>query len=169
MKHVNEIALIQSVELTERLIEWNTENETFRVQLRIAYSVAESDEKSDDVLSLNDFEKAGASVNKTYTCLINFDSLLSESHTEKAQTKAVGDLKSKFVGKKSYFSTYDYTISELTEGAHKVINNGNRDYSSLANTYLGSVDDEDSEFKKLSSRLNSMVEDGDFEWGSKDD
>lgn len=170
MKKINEIALIQSVELTDKLKEWNTENEAFRVQLRIAYSAPKGDNENDeDLLSLSDFEEAGASVSKTYTCLINFDSLLSDSYTEKAQTKALESLKGKFVGKKARFSTYDYTIAELTNGENRVINNEIRDYSSLANTYLGNMDDEENEFNKLVSRLNSMVNDGDFSFGSKDD
>ena len=170
MKHVNEIALIQSVDLTEKLKDWNAENETFRVQLRIAYSAPKSsDEEDENILSLSDFEEAGAAVGKTYTCLINFDSLLSDSYSEKAQTKALETLKGKFEGKKARFSTYDYTITELTNGKNKVVNNGQRDYSSLANTYLGNVDDEEAEFKKLAARLTSMVEEGDFDYGSKDD
>lgn len=169
MKHINEIAIISSVDLTDKLKEWNTENESFRVQLRIAYSAPKSEEDDDDLLSLSDFEEAGASVGKTYTCLINFDSLLSESYNEKAQTKALETLKGKFEGKKARFSTYDYTITELTNGKSKVVNNGQRDYSSLANTYLGNVDNEEAEFNKLVARLTSMVEEGDFEYGSKDD
>lgn len=170
MKHVNEIALIQSVDLTNKLKEWNTDNEAFRVQLRIAYSAPKTEDESDEnLLSLADFEEAGAAVSKTYTCLINFDSLLTESYSEKAQTKALETLKGKFEGKKARFSTYDYTITELTKGKNKVVNNGQRDYSSLANTYLGNVDDEENEFNKLVSRLTSMTEDGDFEFGSKDD
>lgn len=169
MKHINEIAIIQSVSLTDKLKEWNTTNEAFRVQLRIAYSVPKEKESDEDVLSLSDFEDAGAAVSKTYTCLINFDSLLTDSYNDKAQTKALDTLKGKFEGKKARFSTYDYTISELTNGANKVINNGDRDYSSLANTYLGNVDDEEGEYKKLVARVNTMVEEGDFEFGSKDD
>ena len=76
MKKINEIATINDVSLNDKLKEWNEENEAFRVQLRIAYAAESSkdDEKDEDLLSLSDFEEAGASVGKTYTCLINFDS-----------------------------------------------------------------------------------------------
>lgn len=150
MKKINQIATINDVSLNDKLKEWNEENEAFRVQLRIAYSADDSkDEEDDDLLSLADFEEAGASVGKTYTCLINFDSLLTDKHTEKEQDKALAKLVEKFKGKKARFSTFDFTISELTDGKEKAINDGTHTYSSLANTYLGSVEDEESEFNKL--------------------
>ena len=166
MKKVNQIATINDVSLNDKLKEWNEENEAFRVQLRIAYAAENSkdDEEDEDLLSLSDFEEAGASVGKTYTCLINFDSLLADSHTDKAQEKALAKLVDKFKGKKARFSTFDFTISELTDGKQKAINDGTHTYSSLANTYLGKVDDEESEFNKLKNRMQDMV-DGDFDFG----
>lgn len=165
MKKVNQIATISDVTLNDKLKEWNEENEAFRVQLRIAYAVDDAKDESDEnLLSLADFEEAGASVGKTYTCLINFDSLLTESHTDKAQEKALAKLVDKFKGKKARFSTFDFTISELTDGKQKAINDGTHTYSSLANTYLGKVDDEESEFSKLKNRMQDMV-DGDFDFG----
>lgn len=170
MKKINEIATISDVSLNDKLKEWNEENTAFRVQLRIAYAAESSkdDEDDEDLLSLSDFEEAGASVGKTYTCLINFDSLLGESHSDKAQEKALAKLAEKFKGKKARFSTFDFTISELTGGKQKAINDGTHTYSSLANTYLGKVDDEESEFNKLKNRMQDMV-DGDFDFGTADD
>ena len=169
MKKINQIATINDVLLNDKLKEWNEENEAFRVQLRIAYSADDSkDEKDDDLLSLADFEEAGASVGKTYTCLINFDSLLTDKHTETEQNKALKKLVEKFKGKKARFSTFDFTISELTDGKEKAINDGTHTYSSLANTYLGSVEDEESEFNKLKNRMLDMV-DNDFDFGQADD
>lgn len=168
MKKINQIATINDVSLSDNLKEWNEENEAFRVQLRIAYSADDSkDEKDENLLSLADFEEAGASVGKTYTCLINFDSLLTDKHTDKEQDKALAKLVEKFKGKKARFSTFDFTISELTEGKEKAINDGTHTYSSLANTYLGSVEDEESEFNKLKSRMLDMV-DNDFDFGQAD-
>ena len=168
MKKINQIATISDVSLNDKLREWNEENEAFRVQLRIAYSADNSkDEEDENLLSLADFEEAGASVGKTYTCLINFDSLLTDKHTEKEQDKALAKLVEKFKGKKARFSTFDYTISELTGGKEKAINDGTHTYSSLANTYLGSVEDEEGEFNKLKNRMLDMV-DNDFEYGQAD-
>ena len=165
MKKINEIATINDVSLNDKLKEWNEENEAFRVQLRIAYAADDATDDGDDgLLSLADFEEAGASVGKTYTCLINFDSLLTDSHTDKAQEKALAKLVEKFKGKKARFSTFDYTISELTEGKQKAINDGTHTYSSLANTYLGKVDDEESEYNKLKNRMQDMI-DEDFDFG----
>lgn len=169
MKRINQIATINDVSLNDKLKEWNEENKAFRIQLRIAYSADDSkDEDDDDLLSLVDFEEAGASVGKTYTCLINFDSLLTDKHTEKEQNNALKKLVEKFKGKKARFSTFDFTISELTDGKEKAINDGTHTYSSLANTYLGSVEDEESEFNKLKNRMLDMV-DGDFDFGQADD
>ena len=168
MKKVNQIATINDVSLNDKLKEWNEENEAFRVQLRIAYSADGSkDEEDDDLLSLADFEEAGASVGKTYTCLINFDSLLTDKHDERTQDKALLKLIEKFKGKKARFSTFDFTISELTDGKEKAINDGTHTYSSLANTYLGSVEDEESEFNKLKNRMLDMIDDN-FEYGQAD-
>ena len=169
MKKVNQIATINDVSLNDKLKEWNEENEAFRVQLRIAYAAENSkdDEEDEDLLSLSDFEEAGASVGKTYTCLINFDSLLTKKHDERAQDEALKELSKKFVGKKARFSTFDFTISELTDGKEKAINDGTHTYSSLSNTYLGNVDDEESEFNKLKNRMVDMV-DGDFDYGQAD-
>lgn len=165
MKKINEIATINDVALNDKLKEWNEENEAFRVQLRIAYAADDAtDEDDENLLSLADFEEAGASVGKTYTCLINFDSLLTDSHTDKAQEKALAKLVEKFKGKKARFSTFDFTISELTDGKQKAINDGTHTYSSLANTYLGKVDDEESEFNKLKNRMQDMI-DEDFDYG----
>lgn len=169
MKKINQIATINDVALNDKLREWNEENEAFRVQLRIAYAADNSkdDEEDENLLSLADFEDAGASVGKTYTCLINFDSLLTDKHTEKEQDRALAKLVEKFKGKKARFSTFDYTISELTDGKEKAINDGTHTYSSLANTYLGSVEDEESEFNKLKNRMLDMV-DNDFDFGQAD-
>ena len=165
MKKINQIATISDVALNDRLKEWNEENEAFRVQLRIAYAAESSkDDNDEDLLSLADFEEAGASVGKTYTCLINFDSLLPDKHDERTQEKSLEKLVGKFKGKKARFSTFDFTISELTDGKEKAINDGTHTYSSLANTYLGNVDDEESEFNKLKNRMLDMVDDN-FEYG----
>lgn len=170
MKHVNEIATIQSVELSEQLIGWNEDNDAFRVRLRFAYqSTTAKEDEEEGILSLSDFEDAGASVGKVYTCLINFDSLLTDKHNESAQEKALKTIKDKFEGKKARFSTFDYTISELTEGKEKVVNNGKRDYSSLSNSYLGNVEDEENELNKLKTRLNQYIENDDFSFGSVSD
>ena len=168
MKKINQIATISDVSLNEKLKEWNEENDAFRVQLRIAYSADNSkDEDDENLLSLADFEEAGASVGKTYTCLINFDSLLTDKHDERSQDKALAKLVEKFKGKKARFSTFDFTISELTDGKEKAINDGTHTYSSLANTYLGSVEDEENEFNKLKNRMLDMV-DNDFDFGQAD-
>lgn len=165
MKKINQIATINDVSLNDKLKEWNEDNDAFRVQLRIAYAAESSkDDNDEDLLSLADFEEAGASVGKTYTCLINFDSLLTDKHDERTQEKALEKLVSKFKGKKARFSTFDFTISELTDGKEKAINDGTHTYSSLANTYLGNVDDEESEFNKLKNRMLDMVDDN-FEYG----
>lgn len=161
MKKINEIAVINSVSLNEKLYSFNEDNETFRVSLRITYSVVDSDDNKDnDVISLSEFANSGCVVGKTYSCILNFDRVLEGGkHTEKEQDKALEELSKKFVGKKARFSTFDYTISELTDGKEKSITDGEHTYSSLANTYLGNVDDESAELRKLKTRLADMIDD----------
>ena len=62
MKKVNEIAVINSVSLNEKLYSFNEDNETFRVALRVTYAISDSsDNKEDkDFLSLAAFADAGA-------------------------------------------------------------------------------------------------------------
>lgn len=171
MKKVNEIAVINSVSLNEKLHSFNEDNETFRIALRITYAVEDSSDNNEDkdFLSLAVFADAGAVVGKSYSCILNFDRMLEGGkHTEKAQDEAIKELSEKFVGKKARFSTFDYTISELTDGKEKAITDGEHTYSSLANTYLGSVDDEDGEVRKLKARLADMLDDA-FDYSSDDD
>ena len=170
MKKINEIAVINSVTLNEKLLSFNEDNETFRVALRITYSVAETeDNKDDDIISLSEFADSGCVVGKSYSCILNFDRVLDgNKHSEREQNKALEELSKKFVGKKARFSTFDYTISELTDGKEKSITDGERTYSSLANTYLGNVDDEAAEIKKLKARLADMIDDN-FDYSSDDD
>lgn len=171
MKKINEIAVINSVSLNEKLHSFNEDNETFRVAMRITYAVSDThdDEEDNDFISLAAFADAGAVVGKSYSCILNFDRVLEGGkHTEKEQDKALEELSKKFVGKKARFSTFDYTISELTDGKEKAITDGEHTYSSLANTYLGSVEDEDGEVRKLKARLADMLDD-DFDYSSDDD
>lgn len=170
MKKINEIAVINSVSLNEKLYSFNEDNETFRVSLRITYSVTDSDDdKDNDVLSLSEFEDFGCVVGKSYSCILNFDRVLEGGkHTEKEQDKALEELSKKFVGKKARFSTFDYTISELTDGKEKSITDGEHTYSSLANTYLGNVDDEAAELRKLKARLVDMIDDS-FDYSTADE
>lgn len=168
MKKINEIAVINSVSLNEKLYSFNEDNETFRVALRITYSVADEDNNDSDILSLSEFADSGCVVGKTYSCILNFDRVLDGGkHTEKEQDKALEELSKKFVGKKARFSTFDYTISELTDGKEKSITDGEHTYSSLANTYLGSVDDEAAELRKLKTRLADMIDDN-FDYSTDD-
>lgn len=170
MKKINEVAVINSVTLNEKLLSFNEDNETFRVALRITYSVVETDDnKDDDIISLSEFADSGCVVGKSYSCILNFDRVLDgNKHTEREQNKALEELSKKFVGKKARFSTFDYTISELTDGKEKSITDGEHTYSSLANTYLGNVDDEDGEVRKLKARLADMLDDN-FDFSSDDD
>ena len=169
MKKINEIAVINSVTLNEKLLSFNEDNETFRVALRVTYSVADSDDnKDDDIISLSEFADSGCVVGKSYSCILNFDRVLEGAkHTEREQQKALEELSKKFVGKKARFSTFDYTISELTDGKNKSITDGEHTYSSLANTYLGNVDDEDGEVRKLKARLADMLDDN-FDYSEDD-
>lgn len=166
---INEVAKIVDVVLSEKLIEWNEDNNALRVRLIVSYSSESlNEDKEEGVLSLADFEKEGARVGKTYTCLINFDSLLTDKHDERAQKKALEIITSKFKDKKARFSTFDITITELSDGKGTVINNGTIAYSGLSNTYLGKVDDLEGETRKLKARLKDMLDD-DFEFGELED
>lgn len=171
MKRINEIACINSVSLNEKLYSFNEDNETFRVLMRITYAVSDSSDnkEDDDVISLSEFENSGCVVGKSYSCILNFDRVLEGGkHTEKEQNKALEELCKKFAGKKARFSTFDYTISELTDGKEKSITDGEHTYSSLANTYLGNVDDEAAEVKKLKARLSDMIDDN-FDYSTDDE
>lgn len=63
------------------------------------------------------------------------------------------------------FTVYTFTISELTDGEHTTVNNGERNYSTMSTTYLNEHDDAEEAravvFQQLQKRINSS----DYEYG----
>lgn len=65
------------------------------------------------------------------------------------------------------FTKYSYSISELTGGDHKSVNNGSRTYSNFSQIYLGDDGGENADYAMTAckDRLFSSINDGTYEWG----
>lgn len=69
------------------------------------------------------------------------------------------------------FTTFIFSIDELTDGAHLTVTNGERDYATLNVSYLGikTVDDEASAKSEVLAGLKKRIASKDYKYGSKDD
>lgn len=67
------------------------------------------------------------------------------------------------------FTVYVATISELTDGEHTHINNGERNYSTLSTTYLNEHNDKNEAFDVLKAELERKIENADYGFGKMDE
>lgn len=67
------------------------------------------------------------------------------------------------------FTVYVATISELTDGEHTHVNNGERNYPTLSTTYLNEHNDKNEAFSVLKAELDRRISQGDYEFGKVDE
>ena len=67
------------------------------------------------------------------------------------------------------FTMYTFTISELTEGEHKAVNNGERNYSTMSTTYLNEHNDVEEAKNVVLDQLKKRIDDGAYEYGELSD
>ena len=63
------------------------------------------------------------------------------------------------------FTMYSFTISELTEGRHNSVNNGERNYSTMSTTYLNEHNDPEEAKKVVFAQLKKRIDDGEYNYG----
>ena len=54
----------------------------------------------------------------------------------------------------------------MNDDGETVVNNGDREYSSLSDPYIGSSTDEESSLTRMRRRLNNDIENGNLEYGA---
>lgn len=77
--------------------------------------------------------------------------------------KSLKDVREKLEGQSAMFTTYTVTISELFKGTdhegETAVNNGERTYTSFANSYIGKNDDADDCLQRMKDRLIRDIND----------
>ena len=133
---------INALEIPDALAQYNNENNVVRARLLFSFVGTTSTDENDITAQL-----LGRIGNNTYSVIID----ISDIGIQKAVAL--------FVGKQAQFTVYTFTIDELTGGKWKVVNNGEREYSSLSSPHIGDFDDKVA-LDSLTKRLIKDVESG---------
>ena len=133
---------INALEIPDALAQYNNENNVVRARLLFSFVGTTSTDENDITTQL-----LGRIGNNTYSVIID----ISDIGIQKAVAL--------FVGKQAQFTVYTFTIDELTGGKWKVVNNGEREYSSLSSPHIGDFDDKTA-LDSLTKRLIKDVESG---------
>ena len=155
MKKKQGKATVTLVEIPETLAEFNESNNVTRARLVFSFSSPTTDDE-DDITSV----LAARSGNQTYSVIIDITDM---GDSEKACLNAA---KIAFEGKQATFTVFNWDVSELNDDGETVVNNGDREYSSLSDPYIGSNTDEDSSLTRMRRRLNNDIESGNLEYGA---
>lgn len=154
MKKKQGKALVTAVEIPDTLADFNEANSVTRARIVFTFnSPIESDE--DDITSM----LAVRSGNQTYSVIIDITDM---GANEAAALKAA---KAAFEGKQATFTVFSWDISELNDDGETSVNNGEREYSSLSDPYVGSNVDDESSRTRMVNRLSRDIESGALEFG----
>lgn len=155
MKKKQGKALVTAVEIPDALADYNGANDVVRARIVFTFnSPVESDE--DDITSM----LAARSGNQTYSVIIDITDM---GANESAALKAA---KAAIEGKQATFTVFSWDISELNNDGETIVNNGEREYSSLSDPYVGVNADEESSRTRMVNRLARDIESGALEFGS---
>lgn len=155
MKKKQGKALVTAVEIPDALADYNDANDVVRARIIFTFnSPIESDE--DDITAM----LAARSGNQTYSVIIDITDM---GANESAALKAA---KAAIEGKQATFTVFSWEISELNNDGETSVNNGEREYSSLSDPYIGSNVDEESSRTRMVNRLARDIESGALEFGS---
>ena len=155
MKKKQGKALVTAVEIPDALSDYNEANNVVRARIVFTFnSPVESDK--DDITAI----LAARSGNQTYSVIIDITDMgASESAALKAAKAAIE-------GKQATFTVFSWDISELNEDGETSVNNGEREYLSLSDPYVGINIDEESSRTRMVNRLARDIESGALEFGS---
>ncbi|MBF1545207.1 MAG: hypothetical protein HXO06_08455 [Prevotella salivae] len=155
MKKKQGKALVSSIEIPEALADFNESNNVTRARLIFTFN-SNVDSDGDDITSM----LAARSGNQTYSVIIDITDM---GANESAALKAA---KAAIEGKQATFTVFNWDISELNDDGETVVNNGEREYSSLADPYIGDNTDDESSRTRMVNRLVRDIESGALEFGS---
>lgn len=154
MKKKQGKALVTLIEIPDALADFNAENNTTRARLVFSFN-APMGESEDDITSV----LAARSSNQTYSVIIDITDM---GNSEAECLKAA---KSAYEGKQATFTVFNWDVSELNSDGETSVNNGEREYSSLSDPYIGANADEESSLTRMVNRLARDIETGRLEFG----
>ena len=134
---------IVALEIPDALQQYNVANKVTRARLVFSFIGTQSTDENDLTAQL--LNRVG---NNTYSVIIDI--------TDIGLQKAVA----LFVGKQATFTVYSFSVLELTENNFAIINNGEREYSSLSSPHIGNMTDDNVAFNTLRNRLSKDLESG---------
>lgn len=159
-KRVNEKATIISISCPDALREFNERDDTeqFRVKCEFRYIASDNDTDDDDVTTL---------LSSFVSDALNGGSLIIDIAQLKGDTldDKIENACEKLVGKHANFSTFVIDVTELNNEGYTVVNNSEREYSTLSQHYLGKFEDEDAALNSVKKRLLRQIDEGTLEWG----
>ena len=136
-------ANIVGLEISNALQEYNNANNVVRARLIFSFVGTNSTNENDLTAIL--LSRTG---NNTYSVIID----ITDIGLQKAQAA--------FVGKVATFTVFSFSVLELTENNFTVVNNGEREYSSLSSPHIGEMTDPETAFSALRGRLSKDLESG---------
>lgn len=155
MKKKQGKALVTAVEIPEALAEYNEANNVVRARIVFTFnSPVDSDEG--DITSM----LAARSGNQSYSVIIDITDMGANESAALKAAKAVIE------GKQATFTVFSWDVSELNNDGETSVNNGEREYSSLSDPYIGANADEESSRTRMVNRLARDIESGALEFGS---
>lgn len=183
MKRICDFAAVTKVS-DEFLKDSNNELHLERAQLRFQF-VGGSNVGAAGLISAVDTSNGGSKLidvsaqdgesvaKKCKAIKSRFDALAKADKEEiaKAYGKDESELTKDEINSYRYpkFTVYVATISELTNGEHTHVNNGERNYPTLSTTYLNEHNDKEEAFAVLKAELDRRISQGDYEYGKVDE
>ena len=155
MKKKQGKALVTAVEIPDALADYNEANGVVRARIVFTFNYS-VDSYEDDITSM----LAARSGNQTYSVIIDITDM---GANESAALKAA---KAAIEGKQATFTVFSWDISELNDYGETSVNNGEREYSSLSDPYIGTNTDKESSRTRMVNRLARDIDSGALEFGS---
>lgn len=160
-KRVNELAKITDISCSDALREFNESGDTemYRVTVSFRYLAKDNDEEDED----NVFSLLSSCINDSLNggnIIIDIAAFDGDTLDDKIDTA-----KEKLLNKHAPFSTYVVDIADLNEEGYTMVNNGEREYSSLSQHFLGNNADEEGAVNAIRKRLNRQIDEGTLEFG----
>lgn len=158
MGKICDVAHVIKVEIPDKLADFNADENEHRAKLSFVY-VSTNNEKpvNGDMQALLSSLRSAS----PYSLIID----LSKFDFDGDDGQKCEELTRLFKGNDLLFTTFEFTISELTDGKHTAVHNDERTYTKLSNSYIGKNDADADVFQSIKDRLHKQIEDSVFEWG----
>lgn len=155
MKKKQGKALVTTVEIPDALADYNEANDVVRARIVFTFN-SPTKSSEDDITSM----LAARSGNQTYSVIIDITDMGADASAALKAAKAAIE------GRQATFTVFNWDISELNNDGETSVNNGEREYSSLSDPYIGANTDEESSRTRMVNRLARDIASGALEFGS---